>query len=150
MRQIILLLLLGALSVHGRKGCRQCRFCTVTIHNEFFIDREVAKTGVKAFLNQCATGGQFEMPQFDPSPEPGNCDEVKTGLCKKWAGVVTEIWRLCGNGGSFTSNCHFVSDGKGIIDCLECVESVRCAGNCDCSYCGCRRKFDQNQIDMCV
>lgn len=161
MRQIILLLLLltGALTVYGRsEGCRQCQYCQVNFSNKAYIGREEAMRGLRAFLAQCATGEQYDLQALDPvpldfidNPDDTNCDPHRSALlCKRWVGFIPHIWRLCGNGGSYTGKCHDVGDGRAIIFCVDCYHSVHCANHCSCDYCGCDQPNNSDSVQLCT
>lgn len=148
------LLLTGALSVYGvygHKECRQCQDCTVIWSTGgSYQDYGTAVVAIAAFMAQCATGKDYTALNVVAHAHEGNCNPKDPELCIHWQASDIKIWRLCGNGASYTSPCHNVGDGHAILSCKKCHKSVECGGKCHCDYCGCGQGFDQFKVDLCV
>lgn len=146
-----MLLLTHALSVSGRKGCRACNDCEVRFSSGgTFVTKDAAQDAVKAQLGNCATGAQYSWPGIYSGTALGNCDEQNPELCVRWHATNMTIWRLCGNGGSYTSDCLRTGKTATIISCTSCYDSVECATDCSCNYCLCRQSYNNDTVDLCV
>lgn len=139
---LVFLVLLFALLIFGKNGCRQCHGWQ-TISFTKGLNKEQATKFFRTSIEKCATGTQYEITlvsnDYCGSCSPSCLEEQK--VCLVWR-FYLQVWRYCGNGyraevikegfcnNGFCAANDFLS--------LVCTKSVDCIGTCDCKVCGCK------------
>lgn len=128
------MLVVGDVLAHN--GCRQCTGEQLITFKDYVTLNEV-RMYLKGTLNECATGGQYEIDDaFSIYCLEGGSEYT----CKDW-NIGLKVWRYCGNGSKVRLRQNNLCIANICVELdnliLDCTKSVECHGKCDCRQCGC-------------